>query len=143
MLLQRSVYKWIKKCKNSRTSVKDEERSGRPTSSTTNAIIQTNQRVTVDKFEYYLQIGHGSLCEFIHNRHAFRKGWIPKHLTEKHKRNRVAICQRLLDRCANEGEAFLKRLVTEDETWINLFEPETKHQSMEWKPVSYTHLSDP
>jgi histone-lysine N-methyltransferase SETMAR len=31
-----------------------------------------------------------------------------------------------------EGEAFLSRIITVDETWVHQFEPETKRQSMEW-----------
>lgn len=35
-----------------------------------------------------------------------------------------------------EGNAFLDRIRTCDETWIHHFEPELKRQSMEWK---HTH----
>jgi len=59
----------------------------------------------------------------------------------------VAICQRLLDRYANEGEAFLTRIVTGDETWVHHFAPESKRQSMEWKhpgsPVKKKFKSQP
>ena len=53
--------------------------------------------------------------------------------TEEQKNNRVAICQRLLDRYANEGEAFLTQIFTGDEAWFHHFAPESKSQSMEWK----------
>lgn len=33
----------------------------------------------------------------------------------------------------NEGDSFLNRIVTGDETWIHYYEPESKRQSMEWK----------
>ena len=48
------------------------------------------------------------LHDIIHNRLGFHKvcaRWVPKELTEEHRNNRVAICQRLLDRYANEGKA--------------------------------------
>jgi hypothetical protein len=32
----------------------------------------------------------------------------------------------------HEGEAFLQRTVTGDETWVDHYEPASKHQSMEW-----------
>ena len=32
-----------------------------------------------------------------------------------------------------EGEDFLSRIVTADETWISLYEPESKEQSTMWK----------
>jgi hypothetical protein len=37
-----------------------------------------------------------------------------------------------------QGEEFLSRIVTGDETWVHHYEPESKGQSMEWK-----HLGSP
>ena len=88
------------------------------------------------KWQNHFEISHGSAYDIIHNRLGFRKvcaGWVPKELTEEHRNNRVAICERLLDRYANEGEAFLTQIVTGDETWVHHFAPESKRQSMEWK----------
>jgi len=58
---------------------------------------------------------------------------VPRELTAEHKCKRVEICQRSLDRYNNEGEEFLSRIVTGDETWVHHYEPESKMQSMEWK----------
>ena len=74
----------------------------------------------IDEVANHFEISHGSAYDTIHNRLGFRKvcaRWVPKELTEDHRNNRVVICQRLLDRYANEGEAFLTRIVTGDETW--------------------------
>jgi hypothetical protein len=38
----------------------------------------------------------------------------------------------LLARYVAEGDDFFSTIVTDDETWIHHFEPETKRQSMEW-----------
>jgi hypothetical protein len=38
----------------------------------------------------------------------------------------------LFARYEAEGDDFLSTIVTDDETWIHHFEPETKRQSMEW-----------
>jgi len=43
------------------------------------------------------------------------------------------MCQQHLDRCDKEGDAFLDRIITGDETCVHHFEPECKRQSMEWK----------
>ena len=63
ILLKRTVYEWIKTFKKGRTSAKNEDRSGRPTSSTTDDIIEevnkNIRRVTVDEVAYHLQISHG------------------------------------------------------------------------------------
>ena len=116
-LPRRSVYEWIEKFQQGRTSVKDEERAGRPSTSITDsnvedarAMILENRRVTIDEVANHFELSHGSAYDIIHNRLGFRKvcaRWVPKELTEEQKNNRVAICQRLLDRYAKEGEAFL------------------------------------
>jgi len=43
------------------------------------------------------------------------------------------MCQQHLDRYDKEGDAFLDRIITGDETWVHHYEPECKRQSMEWK----------
>jgi hypothetical protein len=43
------------------------------------------------------------------------------------------ICKRLLDCYGAESDHFLERTVTGDETWTHHYEPESKHQSMDWK----------
>jgi len=142
-LPQRSVYEWIEKFQHGRTNVKDEERAGRPSTSIIDsnvedarAMILENRRVTIDELANHFEISNGSAYDIIHNRLVFRKvcaRWVPKQLTEEQKNNRVAICQRQLDRYAKEGEAFLTRIVNGDETWVHHFAPESKRQSMEWK----------
>ena len=59
-----------------------------------------------------------------------------KKLTEGHKRGRMEICQTLLNRYNNEGEEFLSRVVTGNESWVHHYSPETKRQSLEWKHPS-------
>jgi len=116
-LPRRSVYEWIKRFQYGQTSVKDEERAGRPSTSITDsnvedahAMILENRRVTIDELANHFEISHGSAYDIIHNRLGFCKvcaRWVPKELTEEQKNNRVAICQRLLDCYAKKGEAFL------------------------------------
>ena len=65
--------------------------------------------MTIDEVANHFEISHGSAYEIIHSRLGFRKvctRWVPKELTEEHRNNREAICQRLLDRYANGCEAF-------------------------------------
>ena len=87
----RSVCEWIEKFQHGRTSVKDEERAGRPSTSITDsnvedarAMILENQRVTTDEVANHFEISHGSAYDIIHNRLGFRKvcaRWVPKELT--------------------------------------------------------------
>ncbi|XP_045132250.1 histone-lysine N-methyltransferase SETMAR-like [Portunus trituberculatus] len=95
-----------------------------------------NRRVIIDEVACSLQISHGSAFQIIHDELGFHKvcaRWVPRELTAEHKRKRLEVCQRLLDRYNNDGERFLSRIVTGDETWVHHYEPESKRQSMEWK----------
>jgi histone-lysine N-methyltransferase SETMAR len=90
----------------------------------------------VDETAVKLGISHGSVLTIIHSKLQMRKvcaKWLPRELTTKHKKIRVEVCTRLLERCQKEGEAVLKRVVTGDETWVHRFGRESKRQSMHWK----------
>ncbi|GFO12124.1 histone-lysine N-methyltransferase SETMAR [Plakobranchus ocellatus] len=43
------------------------------------------------------------------------------------------MCIQLLERYNAEGEAFLKRILTGDESWVHHYDPECKAQSMEYR----------
>ena len=132
--------------KNGRASVMDAERSGRPSTSTTDekleearAIILTDRRVTIEEIALQLGISQGTAYSLVHDILAFHKvaaRWVPRHLTEEHKRNRQHICSSLLKRYSREGDNFLNRIITGDETCVHHCEPETKRQSMQWKHTS-------
>ena len=59
--------------------------------------------------------------------------WDPRMLTENQKRSRLDISLYLLSRYENEPGEFIDGVVTQDETWVGHFDPESKKQSMEWK----------
>ena len=59
--------------------------------------------------------------------------WVPRQLTLEMKTQRKEMCIHLLKRYNKEGEAFLERVVTEDESWVHHFDPESKVQSMEYR----------
>ena len=99
-------------------------------------MVLANRRVAIDEVACSLWISHGSAYQIIHEELRFHKlcaRWVPRELTAEHKHKSVEICQCLLDRYYNQGEEFLSRIVTGDETWAHHYEPESKTQSMEWK----------
>ena len=49
-------------------------------------------------------------------------------LTEDQKRARVNVGRELLSLYQQDEEGFLFRIVTQDETWVHHFDPETKKQ---------------
>ena len=42
------------------------------------------------------------------------------------------MCMELLGRYKEDKDLFLKRFITQDETWVHHFDPESKMQSKEW-----------
>ena len=144
-LPRQSVYEWIEMFKNGRTSVMDAKRSGRPSTSTTDekleearTIILTDRRVTTEEIALQLGISQGTAYSLLHDVLGFHKvaaRWVPRHLTEEHKRNRQHTCPSLLERYDREGDNFFNRIITGDETWVH-HERETKRQSMQWKHTS-------
>jgi len=57
-------------------------------------------------------------------------------LTEEQKKVCVDVCTRLLSHLQAEPQTFLDRIVTQDQTWLHHFDPETKRQIMIWKHVT-------
>jgi histone-lysine N-methyltransferase SETMAR len=63
--------------------------------------------------------------------------WVPRMLTQEHKENRMQVCQDLLNQYEADGDSFLDRIITGDETWCHHYKPELKTQSMEWRHVNF------
>jgi len=106
--------------------------------------IRDYRRVTVDEIAAAFNMSHGSTYSIVHNDLWYRKvcsRWVPRQLSDDHKRARQTICQEHLDRHAREGDAFLHRVVTEDESWVYHYEPESKRQSMQWNKKFKTQAS--
>ena len=59
--------------------------------------------------------------------------WVPRLLSDQQKTARVQIFETLLAHCEEEGDAFIHRIVTCDETWVHHCTPETKRASKEWR----------
>ena len=94
----------------------------------------------MDTIARTLGLGHNAVQEMIEIL-GYRKvcaRWVPHLLTEDHKGHRKAITSELLQKYRHEGDDFLLRIVTGDESWFQHFEPETKRQSTEWR-----HLHSP
>jgi hypothetical protein len=114
----------------------DAEPSGDPTTATTTQneerareLILENRRVTVDKIAKQQNISIGSACFVVHDNLQFHKvcaRWVPKELTDEHKHMRLDICSHHLSHYREEGDNFLQRIVTGDETWAHHCQPETK-----------------
>jgi hypothetical protein len=137
------VFEWVERFQNGRQNISDEHRSGKPISMASETVKQRildYRPVTIDEIALEF-MSHGSAYYIVHDDLGYRKVCsrrILRQLSDDRKCVRQAICQEHLDHHAREGDAFLNRIVTGDESWLYHYEPECKIQSMQWK-----HLSPP
>lgn len=141
-----SVYKWCREFKNGRTSVHDDQRSGRPPIVTDERVkkidnvVRDDRRLTLDELSaMFPEISGSLLHETIKETLGYRKLsaiWVLKQLTEENKLNRVQSSKEILERYELEGDDFLHSIVTGDETWVAHYTPETKRQSQQWRHTS-------
>lgn len=143
---QTVCYRWVDAFKNGRKDIHDEPRSGRPVDVSTphtiaevEKLILSDRRITIDEVAEIMELSHGTVHSIVHDKLAFSKvsaRWVPKMLTEEHKAQRLMAARECLRRFRLEGDAFLSRIITTDETWVFHYEPESKQQSLEWKHVT-------
>jgi len=58
--------------------------------------------------------------------HKFCARWVPKMLTGVYKTQRMGSALTFLQRYHDEGDEFLDKIVTGDETWVRFVNVETK-----------------
>jgi len=95
--------------------------------------------VTLNDIAACLKISHGSAHHIVHDVLQFHKvsaRWVPRQLTPEMRQRRVDACEELLRRFEREGDGFLARTVTGDETWVYFHQPEKKRASREWRHSS-------
>jgi len=103
------------------------------------AIVKENRHVTVYEIAVHLDMSHGSAHHIVHDVLQFHKvsaRWVPRQLTAELNEWRVDAYQELLKRFEPEGDGFLGRVVTRNETWVHYHQPETKKASKEWRHTS-------
>ena len=133
---------WFKRFKDSHASVESDPRSGRPSTSRKEEVLDQvrekvleNCRLTVREIVAEMGISTGSvhsiLTEDLNLRRVSAK-FVLKLLTEQQKELRKEISEGMLD-LANHVSEFIKIIITGDETWDYGNDPETKFQSSQWK----------
>ena len=137
----KTCFRWHKCFEIGRLSVEDDERSGRPSTSTDdphideiNILVRANGRLTVREFTEKCGISVGSrhhiLTEELKMYRVAAK-FVPRLMTSDQQAHRVQICQDLLDHSENDKE-FLSKIITGDELWFYGYDVETKVQSSQW-----------
>jgi len=145
-LSQQQVYEWSRKFANGVTSVEDAPRPGQAQRVVTphniaaiQAIVKENCRVTLNDITACLKTSHGSAHHTVHDVLQFHKvsaRWVPRQLTPELRERLVDACEEILRRFEREGDGFLAKIVTGDETWVHFHQPETKRASKEWRHSS-------
>jgi len=130
------------KFKKGRVSSTDLPRPGRPSSSRTDAnkehvenLILSDRRGTVEDICAHTGLTHGTVMRIIKEDLQMTKvsaRWVPKMLDDSKKEIRMTCFEEMLTRHLSDPH-FLEKLVTMDETWIPLFNPEKKTQSKQRK----------
>ena len=144
------VYEWTKTFINDISSVTDSPQPGQAHYVVTSKaiavvedIVKENRCVKVNEIAAHMDTSHGSAHHIVHDGLQFHKvsaRWVPRQLTTEFKERHVDPCQEPLKRFEAEGDGFLGRIVTGDETWVYYHQPETKKASEEFRHTSSPKL---
>lgn len=136
-----TVKRWLNEFKRGRTSVLDDERSGRPPeidekiTQKCQEIVQSERRITTRELKTRLYISKGTVHNILRSL-GVRKlcsRFVPHFLTAEMQARRLKSCKQNIA-CFNQlGERFLDNIITMDETPLSLYLPESKRESAEWK----------
>jgi len=136
------TFEWFGRFKNGRTSTANDDRSGRPSTTTppskveeVRAAVNQDHRRTIHDLCAEVGIGYGSCQRILTeqlNVHRIAAKFVPRVLTQDQKDSRVAICQELKETVINDPTLLLN-IITGDESIVYAYDPETKLQSSQWK----------
>ncbi|PNF25138.1 hypothetical protein B7P43_G01979 [Cryptotermes secundus] len=121
------IKEWYNRFKDGRTSVDNEPRSGRPSTSRNENVIEQvrtlvmeDSRITVRELVNEIGVSTGSvhsiLTEDLGMRSVSAK-FVPKLLTMERKQRRLEIAQDMLDN-ADSNPNFLNTMITGDDSWV-------------------------
>ncbi|UYV61327.1 hypothetical protein LAZ67_1004379 [Cordylochernes scorpioides] len=130
-----NVYRWYKMFSEGREDVNDEERAGRPSTSTTDEkinevekMILANRRIIVREVSEDLNISIGSCHSIFINDLGMRRvaaKFVPKLLNCDQKQHRMIIANEMLDSVRDDPN-LLQRVITGDEAWVYGYDVEPK-----------------
>lgn len=99
------------------------------------SLVEADRRLTVDTMASESELSVGTVHKILHEDLGLSKvsaRWVPRLLTDEHKRQQVQMARDFKRLHFQQGEAFLQSIVTMDESWILYSTPEMKRQSMQW-----------
>ena len=139
-----TILRWMKRFKEGRESLDDDERSGRPSTSTNaekvaavQKLLDRDCRISVEVIAKELDISQGSAYSILTDHLRLSKlsaRWVPKALRDDQLAQRADLSLSLLMKIEADEDDFMDRIITGDETWVHQFDPENKNQSKQWLP---------
>ena len=134
-LANSAISKWMRRFKDGRESTEDDKHTGRPVTITTEKkvaeiqeFILEDRRVTVKTVARHNDISYGTAQDIMTSKLGMRHvstRWVPCFLLPDQMGQRVKKCHEYCQRYNDEGENFLNRIITCDETRIHFFELES------------------
>ena len=133
------LFEWHRRFKE---EVEDDHRSGKPSISRTDKNVErvrqkvrSDRRLSVRMIADELGMNNERVWRIITEDLGMRKicaKMVLRLLNEGQKERRVQVCQDILEQLETEPN-LLKRVVTDDESWIFEYDPLTNRQNLEWK----------
>ena len=147
----RTVFRWVKAFKAGKFSVEDDTRPGRPKIYVTKAntaavkiVVEQDARLSVRDIASCTSISECSVQTIMKKRLDLRKvcaRWVPHLLTEEQKTQRLKCARELLKTYKGCNSRVTSNLLTGDETWVHMFEPQRRVDNKQWKrfkPSTYS-----
>ena len=135
----------LKLFKAGKFSVEVDTRPGRPKTSVTSTkaniaaekiVVEQDARFSVKDIASCTGISEGSVQTILKKRVDLRKvcaRWVPHLLTEEQKTQRLKCARELLKTYKGCNSRVISNLLTGDETWVHMFEPQRRADNKQWK----------
>ena len=99
-------------------------------------MVEQDARLSVKDIASCTGISEGSVQTILKKRLDLRKvcaRWVPHFLTEGQKTQRLKCAQELLKTHKGCNSRVISNLLTGDETWVHMFEPQRRADNKQWK----------
>ena len=143
-------FRWVKALKAGKFSVEDDTRPGRPKTSVTKAniaavkiVVEQDARLSVKDIASCTDISEGSMQTILKKRLNLRKvcaRWVPHLLTEEQKTQHLKCAREPLKTYKGCNSRVISNLLTGDETWVYMFEPQRRADNKQWKRKDKKHV---
>ena len=99
-------------------------------------MVEQDARLSIKDIASFTGISEGSVQTILKKRLDLRKvcaRWIPHLLTEEQKTHRLKCARELLKTYKGCNSRVISNLLTGDEPWVHIFEPQRRADNKQWK----------